>query len=53
MAGYRNRMVHYYHEISGEEVFSICTSELGDIERMAAAFRRWIAAHPEMIDQVV
>ncbi|MGM0423624.1 MAG: type VII toxin-antitoxin system HepT family RNase toxin [Thermodesulfobacteriota bacterium] len=32
IAGYRNRMVHFYHEITQEELYNICTSNLTDIE---------------------
>jgi uncharacterized protein YutE (UPF0331/DUF86 family) len=51
MAGYRNRMVHFYHEITPDELFRICTTQLGDVERVADAFRRWVNAHPEMLDE--
>jgi uncharacterized protein YutE (UPF0331/DUF86 family) len=50
MAGYRNRLVHYYHEISANELYAICTAELGDLEVVAGSYRRWVAAHPERID---
>ncbi|NWF98883.1 MAG: DUF86 domain-containing protein [Nitrospirae bacterium] len=33
MAGYRNRMVHLYHEISSEEIYNILKYHLSDIER--------------------
>jgi len=32
MAGYRNRMVHFYKEISPEELYDILINELKDIE---------------------
>jgi len=31
LAGYRNRMVHFYHVISWEELYSICSEQLGDV----------------------
>lgn len=40
MAGYRNRMVHFYKEVTPEELYSIATRRLGDIER----FNREIVA---------
>jgi uncharacterized protein YutE (UPF0331/DUF86 family)/predicted nucleotidyltransferase len=49
-AGYRNRLVHYYHEISADELYAICTTELRDVEMIAGSYRRWVAAHPERID---
>lgn len=33
MAGYRNRMVHLYHEVSAEEIYEIIKNHLPDIER--------------------
>ncbi|MGC8589162.1 DUF86 domain-containing protein [Athalassotoga sp.] len=32
MAGYRNRIVHLYNEISNEELYEIITTDLKDIE---------------------
>ena len=50
LAGYRNRMVHFYHEISDEELFEICSSQLSDIKDAAGAIKRWINIHPEFVD---
>lgn len=50
LAGYRNRMVHFYHEITDKELYEICSSQLSDIEDVAGAIKRWINAHPEFID---
>jgi uncharacterized protein YutE (UPF0331/DUF86 family) len=47
MARYRNRMVHFYDEITNEELHKILTSELGDIEAVTDAIRAWLAAHPD------
>jgi uncharacterized protein YutE (UPF0331/DUF86 family) len=41
MAGYRNRLVHFYDEVSEKELFQILRNNLGDIEefvRQIAAF---------------
>jgi uncharacterized protein YutE (UPF0331/DUF86 family) len=51
LAGYRNRMIHLYHEISYRELFEICVSDLSDIKAMAEALRRWIHENPEKIDE--
>ncbi len=32
MAGYRNRMVHFYHEITPEELHEICMNHLDEIK---------------------
>ena len=50
LAGYRNRMVYFYHEISTKELYDICSSQLSDIEDVASAIKRWINAHPEFVD---
>lgn len=42
MAGYRNRMVHFYHEIGDEEVREICAGDLGDIETVFESMKKWI-----------
>ena len=51
MAGYRNRMVHFYSDVTTEELFQIRSSRLPDIERVLAALLRWVEAHPELIDR--
>lgn len=50
MAGYRNRMVHFYAEISRAELFDICATKLGDVESAVLAVRAWMAVHPELVD---
>lgn len=32
MAGYRNRLVHFYHEITDKELYSLIQNHLGDME---------------------
>jgi len=51
LAGYRNRLVHFYHEISDQELYEICTARLNDIELLLAAMTDWMKSHPEMIDE--
>jgi len=50
LAGYRNRLVHFYHEVSNQELYEICTRQLGDIETILTAILDWIGFHPEKID---
>jgi len=50
MAGYRNRIVHFYAEVSRAELFDICASKLSDVESAVVAVRAWMAAHPELVD---
>jgi uncharacterized protein YutE (UPF0331/DUF86 family) len=49
LAGYRNRLVHYYHEITVEELYQICLTQLTDIERIASAYRQWLSKHPDKL----
>ncbi len=53
MAGYRNRMVHFYNELSAPELYEICTKGLPDIEQITAAIEAWIRDHPDRIDQAL
>lgn len=50
MAGYRNRMVHFYHEIQAEELYTICSEHLVELEVIASAFRLWLKQNPENLD---
>jgi len=53
LAGYRNRLVHFYHEVSEQELYDISTRQVGDIDTILAALVAWIKAHPERIDQAL
>jgi uncharacterized protein YutE (UPF0331/DUF86 family) len=50
LAGYRNRMVHFYDEVSHRELWEICTNELKDIERVLDVLLNWINNNPNKID---
>jgi len=53
LAGYRNRLVHFYHEVSEHELYQICTGQLGDIEDILTVILGWIRAHPDKIDHEI
>ncbi|MFC1862363.1 DUF86 domain-containing protein [Thermodesulfobacteriota bacterium] len=53
LAGYRNRMVHYYHEITVRELFEICSLHLSDITTVANAIKKWINEHPDIVDETI
>lgn len=53
MAGYRNRLVHFYHEVSPTELFEICSKQLGDVAAVAGGFRAWVAANPKQVDDTL
>lgn len=51
LAGYRNRLVHFYHEVNMEELYEICSSRLDDVLTIRNAFTRWLASHSDMVDE--
>lgn len=51
MARYRNRMVHFYDEVSSSELYDICRHRLQDVEQLADAIAAWVNAHPERVDR--
>jgi uncharacterized protein YutE (UPF0331/DUF86 family) len=53
LAGYRNRMVHFYHEVTPRELYEICKNELGDIQKVKEAFASWIHAHPDYVNDAL
>lgn len=50
LAGYRNRMVHFYNEITREELFNICSEQLVDVEKVMDELLVWLRTHPEVLD---
>jgi uncharacterized protein YutE (UPF0331/DUF86 family) len=50
LAGYRNRLVHFYHEVSQDEMYEICSHRLSDVEMISRAFQAWLKAHPEKLN---
>jgi uncharacterized protein YutE (UPF0331/DUF86 family) len=49
MARYHNRMVHFYDEITEEELYRILTRELGDLEAVISAVTDWLAEHADRV----
>ena len=45
MAGYRNRLVHLYHEIEPREIFDILKNRLPDIERFISEMVGFIESY--------
>ncbi len=50
LAGYRNRMVHFYHEIRQDELYEIARTNLDDVRRILSALWEWAKNHPEWIE---
>ena len=53
IAGYRNRLVHFYNEVSTKELYLILTQHMNDIDRICDAMVQWIQEHPEMVDHEI
>jgi uncharacterized protein YutE (UPF0331/DUF86 family) len=53
LAGYRNRLVHFYNEISEKELYEICSTQLVDIDLILKTFIKWLETHPERIDHTL
>jgi uncharacterized protein YutE (UPF0331/DUF86 family) len=50
MAGYRNRLTHFYDEVTPKELYRILTTETSDIESVVDEILQWLRSNPEMID---
>lgn len=51
LAEYRNRMVHFYDEVTTDELYHICHDQLNDVEKILAAILKWINSNPELMDR--
>ena len=45
MAGYRNRMVHFYHEITPGELHEICLNHLDELKLLLETLLQWVRKH--------
>lgn len=53
LAGYRNRLVHFYHEVTYRELHEICVDHVQDIEALLDSLLAWLRAHPEKTDAML
>lgn len=53
MAGYRNRLVHFYNEVSSIELYEICARRASDVAHLATRLAQWVAEHPEQTDRAL
>jgi uncharacterized protein YutE (UPF0331/DUF86 family) len=53
LAGYRNRMVHFYDEITPKELYTLCSEQLDDLLIVRDAYLNWIKANPEKVDETL
>jgi uncharacterized protein YutE (UPF0331/DUF86 family) len=42
MAGYRNRLIHFYHEVSDTEIYVIIKNHLNDVEEFVKEIKTFI-----------
>ena len=53
LAGYRNRLVHFYHDVTQEELYRVCKDDLGDVLTLKEAYTRWVGKNPKIIDKIL
>lgn len=44
MAGYRNRLIHFYHEVEDKELYVILKENLADIEKFVTEIKSFLMA---------
>lgn len=49
MAGYRNRMIHFYHEVGPEELHEICLYHVDEIKLLTDRLVQWARKHGNSI----
>jgi len=47
MAGYRNRLVHFYHEVTETELYLIVKNNISDIENFVKEIKKFIEKYRE------
>jgi uncharacterized coiled-coil protein SlyX len=52
-AGYRNRLAHFYDEISTEELHDICAEQRQDIALLASRLARWVEQYSDPTDRAL
>ena len=53
MAGYRNRMVHFYDEVSSAELYQVLVGHRSDLEAILGHIEDWIRANPDRLDDTL
>lgn len=53
LAGYRNRMVHFYQEITPEELYVISSNQLEDLLAVRDGLLTWLRSRPEHLDEIL
>ncbi|MCX6373876.1 MAG: DUF86 domain-containing protein [Actinobacteria bacterium] len=50
LAGCRNRLTHFYDEVTDKELYEICTQHAGDIGDLLDALLGWVRRHPQLVE---
>lgn len=53
LAGYRNRLVHFYHEIGPDELLAIARHDLDDVAAVRDALAAWLRDNPDRVDNAL
>ncbi len=51
MAGYRNRMAYFYHEITPEELYEICRHHIDEIMLILNRLTEWLRNNRDKVDR--
>lgn len=51
MAGYRDRLIHFYQEVTDYEIYEICKIHIGKVQEILDAIIKWLGEHPEKLDE--
>jgi len=51
MAGYRNRLIHFYDEISTTELYQICAGQASDVAYLANQLGQWVSEQSERVNR--
>ncbi len=51
MAGYRNRMVHFYQEITPQELYEICCDHLDEIKQVLDGLIEWLKDNEDKLNE--
>jgi uncharacterized protein YutE (UPF0331/DUF86 family) len=51
MAGYRNRLTHFYDEVTTPELWDVCAHRRAEIGQVRDAMLAWLRDHPELVDR--
>jgi uncharacterized protein YutE (UPF0331/DUF86 family) len=50
MAGYRNRLTHFYREVSVQELYDISANRISDMEQVLEGILSWLRSHPDRLN---